>query len=39
LTVGLHSVKAAARVMREVEAATREQLGTRSLNDLIAAKS
>jgi membrane protein len=35
LMIGLHSVKAAARVMREIEAAMREQLGTRSLNDLI----
>jgi membrane protein len=34
--MGLHSVKAAAQVMREVESATREQLGARSLSDLIA---
>jgi membrane protein len=34
--MGLHSVKAAARVMREVESATRGQLGARSLSDLIA---
>jgi DNA-binding IscR family transcriptional regulator len=39
LMIGLHSVKAAARVMREVETAMREQLGTRSLNDLIAPKN
>jgi len=39
LAIGMNSVKAAARVMREVEAAMREQLGTRSLKDMIAAKA
>jgi DNA-binding IscR family transcriptional regulator len=38
LMIGLHSEKAPARVMREVEAAAREQLGTRSLSDLISAR-
>jgi len=36
LSIGLHSVKAAAKVMRDVEGSTRELLGTRSLMDLIA---
>jgi membrane protein len=38
LTIEVHGVAAAARVMREVEAAVRERLGVRSLKDLIAAK-
>jgi membrane protein len=36
LSIGLQSEKAPARMMREVEAATRERLGARSLSDLIA---
>jgi membrane protein len=38
LTIEVHGVAVAARVMREVEAVVRERLGTRSLKDLIAAK-
>src|ERR1700736_5304967 len=38
LTIEVHGVTIAAQVMREVEAAVRERLGTRSLKDLIAAK-
>jgi membrane protein len=38
LTIEVHGVAVAARVMLEVEAAVRERLGTRSLKDLIAAK-
>jgi membrane protein len=38
LTIDVHGVAVAARVMLEVEAAVRERLGTRSLKDLIAAK-
>ena len=38
LTIELHGVTAAAQVMREMEAAVRGRLGTRSLKDLIAAK-
>jgi membrane protein len=38
LMIELHGVTAAAQVMREMEAAVRERLGTRSLKDLIAAK-
>jgi DNA-binding IscR family transcriptional regulator len=38
LTLEVHGVAVAARVMREVEAAVRERLGARSLKDLIAAK-
>jgi membrane protein len=38
LTIEVHGAAIAAQVMREVEAAVRERLGTRSLKDLIAAK-
>jgi membrane protein len=38
LTIEIHGVTAAAQVMREVEAAVRERLGTRTLKDLISAK-
>jgi membrane protein len=38
LAIEAHAVTAAAEVMRQVEAAMREGLGTRSLKDLIAAK-
>jgi len=38
LTIEVRAVTTAAEVMREVEAAVRERLGTRSLKDLIAAK-
>jgi membrane protein len=38
LTIEVHGAGIAAQVMREVEAAVRERLGTRSLKDLIAAK-
>jgi membrane protein len=38
LTIEVRRVARAAQVMREVEAAVREQLGTRTLKDLIAAK-
>jgi membrane protein len=38
LTIEVRRVATAARVMREVEAAVRERLGTRTLKDLIAAK-
>ena len=38
LTIEIHRVTRAAQVMREVEAAVRERLGTRTLKDLIAAK-
>jgi DNA-binding IscR family transcriptional regulator len=38
LTIEVRAVATAAEVMREVEAAVRERLGTRSLKDLIAAK-
>jgi membrane protein len=38
LTIEVHGATSAAQVMREVEAAVRERLGTRSLKDLIAAK-
>ena len=37
LTLEVHGVAAAAQVMREVDAAVRERLGTRSLKDMIAA--
>jgi membrane protein len=37
LTIEVHGVTIAAQVVREVEAAERERLGTRSLKDLIAA--
>src|SRR6202047_5366766 len=36
LTIEVHGAASAAQVMREVEAAVRERLGTRSLKDLIA---
>jgi membrane protein len=38
LSIELHPVKAAAKVMRDVEVSTRELLGTRSLMDLIASR-
>jgi membrane protein len=38
LTIEVHGATSAVQVMREVEAAVRERLGTRSLKDLIAAK-
>ena len=38
LTIEVHGAASAAQVMREMEAAVRERLGTRSLKDLIAAK-
>ncbi|HEY4446871.1 MAG TPA: YhjD/YihY/BrkB family envelope integrity protein [Steroidobacteraceae bacterium] len=38
LTIEVHGAASAAQVMREMEAALRERLGTRSLKDLIAAK-
>jgi len=38
LTIEIRGVTTAAQVMREVEAAVRERLGTRTLKDLIAAK-
>jgi membrane protein len=38
LTIEVHGVTTAAQVTREVEAAVRERLGTRTLKDLIAAK-
>jgi membrane protein len=38
LTIEVHGARSAAQVMREVEAAVHERLGTRSLKDLIAAK-
>jgi membrane protein len=38
LTIEVRGVATAAQVMREVEAAVRERLGTRTLKDLIAAK-
>jgi membrane protein len=38
LTIEVHAAASADQVMREVEAAVRERLGTRSLKDLIAAK-
>jgi membrane protein len=38
LTIEVHGATSAAQVMRELEAAVRERLGTRSLKDLIAAK-
>jgi membrane protein len=38
LTIEVRRVTTAAQVMREVEAAVRERLGTRTLKDLIAAK-
>jgi membrane protein len=38
LTIEMHGVTAAAQVIREVEAAARERLGTRTLKDLIAAE-
>jgi membrane protein len=38
LTIEVHGAASAAQVMREMEAAMRERLGTRSLKDLIAAK-
>jgi membrane protein len=38
LTIEVHGVTIAAQVVREVEAAERERLGTRSLKDLIAAQ-
>ena len=38
LTIEMHVVTAAAHVTREVEAAARERLGTRTLKDFIAAK-
>ena len=38
LTIEVRAVATAAQVMREVEAAVRERLGTRSLKELIAAK-
>jgi DNA-binding IscR family transcriptional regulator len=38
LTIEIRRVTKAAQAMREVEAAVRERLGTRTLKDLIAAK-
>jgi membrane protein len=38
LTIEVHAAASADQVMRELEAAVRERLGTRSLKDLIAAK-
>ena len=38
-TIEVHRVTTAAQVMREVEAAMRERLGTQSLKDLIAART
>jgi membrane protein len=38
LTIEVHAVTTAAHVMRDVETAVRERLGTRSLKDLIAAE-
>jgi membrane protein len=38
LPIEVHGARSAAQVMREVEGAVRERLGTRSLKDLIAAK-